>query len=334
LNVTVWGDDRVANVLVTSAGRRTALVQSFVDAAHTRGARVVACDVDALAPALQLADAAVSCPRTGDPDHIAALLRIVDAHAISLLVPTIDPDLAELARHRDAFAVHGCRVLVSSVGFIDVVLDKFQTQRVFGAAGIAVPRTWLPSDHGLMHGDLPERVFVKPRQGSASVDAYEVETERLPHVLAMVADPLIQEVLTGPEITVDALLDLDGHPVHYVPRQRLRTVGGESVQGITLPHDASLAAWIERVLAICHHLGASGPITLQAFLTANGPVLSEINARFGGGFPLALRAGAAYPAWIMDMVAGRSVEPRFGAYEAGLYMTRHNVERFLRQPAW
>jgi carbamoyl-phosphate synthase large subunit len=331
--VTVRGDDRVANVLVTAAGRRTALVQAFVDAAHPRGGRVVTSDVDALAPALALGDIAVRCPRTTDPDYVAALLRIVDRHAIALLVPTIDPDLPELAQHRESFRAHGCRVLVSAPGFIDVVLDKYETQRVFGAAGIAVPRTWLPSDRAAM-GQLPDRVFIKPRFGSASIDTYEIATERLEHVLAMVEDPVIQDVLTGPEITIDALLDFDGVPVHYVPRQRLRTVGGESVQGVTLAHEPSLAGWIERVLAICQLLGATGPLTLQAFLGSSGPVLSEINARFGGGFPLALEAGAAYPAWIMDMLAGISVEPRFGAYEAGLYMTRHNVERFLRHPAW
>lgn len=319
------------NVLVTAAGRRASLVRAFVRAAHARGGLVVTSDVDPLAPALFLGDVAVRSPRTEEPGYIDALLRIVEDRDIGLLVPTIDPDLSVLAAHRDVFRELGCRVLVSSSGFVDVVLDKHETGRVFGAAGIAVPRSWLPATLG---DELPAEVFVKPRQGSASIDTYQVHRTLLPNVLPLVPDPIVQEVLAGPEITVDALLDLDGVPVHFVPRRRLRTVGGESVQGVTIAHDAELGAWVERVLRIAQNLGALGPLTVQAFLTEDGPVLTEINARFGGGFPLALEAGAAYPDWIMDMVAGVPVGPRFGRYEPGIYMTRHHVETFLRQPAW
>ena len=83
----------------------------------------------------------------------------------------------------------------------------------------------------------------------------------------MVPDPIVQEVLTGPEITIDALLDLEGRPLHYVPRRRIRTLGGESIQGVTLDHDPALEPWIVRVLERSAEMGAAGPLTLQAFLT-------------------------------------------------------------------
>jgi carbamoyl-phosphate synthase large subunit len=330
--VTLRGGHRAANVLVTAAGRRTTLVHAFVEAAHARGGHVVTSDVDPLAPTLAMADAAVPAPHTGDPGYIEALLDIVDDHAIGLVVPTIDPDLQALAPEHAAFRERGCRLIVSSAGFVSLVLDKFETTRVFAAEGITVPRTWLPPT-GPGSG-LPERVFVKPRRGSASKDTYEVPVESLTHVLALVEDPVVQEVLVGPEISIDALLSLDGTPLHYVPRSRIRAVGGESVQGMTLHVEPGLSSWIEQVLTVCQRLGAVGPLTIQAFLTDDGPVLTEINARFGGGFPLALQAGAQYPAWILDMMSGATIEPSFGAYEAGLYMTRYNVERFVRQPAW
>ena len=129
-------------------------------------------------------------------------------------------------------------------------------------------------------------------------------------VLRLVREPIVQEVLTGPEITIDALLDLDGRPIHYVPRRRIRTLGGESIQGVTLEHDTAFETWIEDVLDRCSAMGARGPLTLQAFMGTAGPVLSEINARFGGGFPLALEAGGAYPGWLLDMIDGVAVRPR------------------------
>jgi carbamoyl-phosphate synthase large subunit len=320
------------NVLITAAGRRTSLVRAFVDAAHERNGLVHAGDVDGLAPALYLADRATRIRHTDDPAYITDLLEVVERNEIKLVIPTIDADLPILASNQGAFASLGCRIVVSAPTFVDITLDKHQTGVTFGGAGIHVPWSWLPPV--AENAGLPERVFAKPRRGSASQDQYQVAREELAGILPLVVDPIVQEVLTGSEITVDALLNFEGRPIHYVPRFRLRTLGGESVQGVTLEHVERIDGWIERVLHLCSRLGAVGPLTIQAFDTPDGLVLSEINPRFGGGYPLAEAAGGAYAAWLLDMVEGREVPQRLGAYESGLYMTRYNVEHFTRQPMW
>jgi carbamoyl-phosphate synthase large subunit len=320
------------NVLVTSAGRRTSLVRAFTEEAHKRGGRVHAGDVDALAPALYLADAVLRTRRTEDPAYVGELLRAVALNAIGLVVPTIDKDLSILAANRARFETLGCRVAVSNSSLVEITLDKYQTGTTFGALGVRVPRSWLPPIE--RPDELPARVFVKPRRGSASQSAHEVAREALESVLRIVPDPVVQELLTGPEITVDALLDFDGRPIHFVPRLRIRTMGGESVQGVTLQHDPVVEDWIERVLRHCSELGARGPITIQGFLSDDGPILSEINPRFAGGVPLAIAAGGRYPGWLLDMAEGRPVEPRLRQFEPGLFMTRYNTEHFMRQPMW
>ena len=308
------------------------LVRAFMDAAHERGGRVYAGDVDALAPALYVADAAVQIRRADDPGYIADLLDVVSRHEISVVIPTIDSDLEVLAAAQVAFGAIGCWVALSSMSFVATTADKYQTGLAFGAKGISVPRSWLPPI--AEPADLPELVFVKPRRGSASQDVHQVDRRKLESILHLVPGPLVQEALLGPEITIDALLDIDGRPIHFVPRLRIRTLGGESIQGRTLDHDDAIEDWIERILMVCAAMGASGPLTVQAFLTRHGPVLSEINPRFGGGFPLALAAGGLYPAWLLDMVGGREVLPRLREYEPGLYMTRYHVEHFTRSPQW
>jgi carbamoyl-phosphate synthase large subunit len=323
---------RQPNVLVTAAGRRTTLVRAFVEAAHLRGGRVYAADVDGLAPALYVADDAVRIRRTDDSRYVEDLLDTVERLAIRLLVPTIDTDLPMLAQEAARFLDAGCRVAVSSSSFVETTMDKHHSGLAFGAAGIRVPRSWIPPLPALV--ELPSQVFVKPRTGSASQDTYRIDSSEVDGVLRLVRQPIVQELLTGPEITIDALLDLDGQPIHYVPRRRIRTLGGESIQGVTLDHDPAFETWIEDVLAHCAALGALGPLTLQAFITADGPVLSEINARFGGGFPLALEAGGRYPEWLLDMIDGVAVAARLRAYETGLFMTRANAERFVREPKW
>lgn len=320
------------NVLVTAAGRRTGLVEAFMDAVHERGGRVYAADVDGLAPALYVADEAIRSQRIDDVAYIDDLLASVARHGIRLLVPTIDTDLPILARHVARFEAAGCRLAISAPAFIETTMDKYASGLAFEAVGVRGPRSWIPPLPA--HAELPRQVFVKPRAGSASQDTYRIDLAELDGVLRLVRDPIVQEVLTGPEITIDALLDLDGRPIHYVPRRRIRTLGGESIQGVTLEHEPAFETWIEAVLAACAGMGARGPLTLQAFVGTAGPALSEVNARFGGGFPLALEAGGAYPRWLLDMVEGLAVRPRLREYETGVYMTRANAERFVRRPKW
>jgi carbamoyl-phosphate synthase large subunit len=193
-----------------------------------------------------------------------------------------------------------------------------------------MPVTWLPENP---IASLPAQVFLKPRDGSASINAYPCHRDDLQRMLPLVPNPMVQEFMTGPEITIEAFLDFHGRPIHFVPRERIRTLGGESIQGVTLGN-SDLEAWCARVLDVCGRRGARGPLALQAFLTNRGPRLTEINPRFGGGFPLTLAAGGDYPAWILALQRGETLPPRLGQYRRGLYMTRFYTEIFLETLPW
>lgn len=322
------------NVLVTSAGRRGSLVKAFRKATQRRGAKTFAGDMSGLAPALYLADEGFRLPRVTDPDYVSTLLTLVREHDITLIVPTIDTELPVLAANRAAFAEAGCLALISEPRFVELCGDKVLTHDAFREVGIDVPRSWTPQQ--LANGrpaNLPDELFVKPRDGSASQHTHRANRDDLDEVLALVPNALVQEELTGTEITIDALIDMDGQLIHYVPRVRIRTVGGESIQGVTID-DEPFRDWLRRVLAEAAALGARGPQTLQAFLTERGPVLIECNPRFGGGFPLGHEAGAKYPEWLVQMVDGIALEPRVGDYQRDVFMTRYYVEHFTSEPLW
>lgn len=319
------------NVLLTSAGRRTSLLLAFKEAAHRRGGRIFAGDKDGLAPALYLADLGLHLPPIQAADYVPHLLNLVEQHNIKLIVPTIDPELFLLARFSQAFLEKGCRVLVSSEKLLDIARDKWNTAKYFSEKGFRMLNSWLPGEFSI--GDLPKQLFLKPRDGSASQHTYKVHRDALMGILSRVPNAIIQEEVKAPEITIDALLDFQGRPIHYVPRLRIRTMDGESIQGVTMD-DEQLRDWILGVLGEISSLGGVGPVTLQAFLTDQGLVLSEINPRFGGGIPLTLAAGGAYPEWILQMLEGGNVPPRIGEYKRDFYMTRYHVELFTENPQW
>lgn len=287
--------------------------------------------MDSLAPALYFADAGVYLPPVTSPSYVDELLAIVRRFEIRLLVPTIDPELILLARARDQLVEIGCVALISLPAAVVVFMDKWKTVQFFDRRGIRTPRSWLPDQLDI--AELPEKLFVKPRRGSASKNTFQVPREHVRAVVPLVDDPIIQECVPCPEITIDALLDLEGKPIHFVPRRRLKTVGGESVEGVTIPDD-EIRPWVLNLLEQIGSLGGRGPITIQAFLSPGGPILSEINPRFSGGFPLALAAGGDYPELIMRMLEGQPVEPAIGCYRKHLYMTRYYVELTLERPLW
>ena len=316
-------------ILITSAGRRVSLLRIFQEAAHGAGLSVIAVDTDPLSPALQIADRGFLTPLFSDPGYLDHLRAIVEREGVRLLVPTLDTGLRLFAENAADLKSLGCQAVISSPEFIEITRDKWKTGQHFAAAEIAVPRSWLPGD--LQNADLPEELFVKPRSGAASIDTHRATASNIAALLDHVSNPIIQEFLNGEEITIDALISFKGVPIHFVPRRRLKTIGGESVQGVTI-RDSNLTIWIEKLLSVCAESGARGALTIQAFLTSTGPVLTEINARFGGGFPLAHAAGAEYPKWLIQEMLGQNIEPRMGDYREGLYMTRHSVEVFLEKP--
>ncbi len=313
------------NVLLTSAGRRTSLLQFFQSAASERNGAVWAGDADPLAPTLQSASHSIVLPPIQDPTYVPTLLTHVETFDLDVVVPLIDPDVQALSSARDRFRTAGCQLLLSTPSLLEVAHDKWKTVQHFSEQGIRTPASWRPA-HSAPE-NWPDPVFIKPRWGSASKNAQRVGRDHAASVAASIDAPILQEIIEAPEITVDALFDLDGTLIHYVPRLRIRTMAGESIQGRTLS-DPALHSWLRRLLPRLGTLGARGPITVQAFHTPPEPTLLEINPRFGGGFPLTHAAGGRYPKWILQMCNGTSVSPRLGDYKTGLCMTRAYTEWF------
>jgi carbamoyl-phosphate synthase large subunit len=310
----------MVNVLLSSAGRRVELLRGFQEAYRALGiqGRVVAIDVDPLAPALQVADRYYLVPRMNSPEYLPALLEICRREEISAVFPLIDPDIPFLARHRAKIEQTGAKLAVIPTPAVDTINDKWRTTQFFRELGLRTPRSWLPQDCDPARMEYP--VFIKPRNGSAAKHAFRVESEReLRFFVDYVPDPIIQEHLDGPEITNDVACGFGGEVLGIVSRKRLEVRTGEVSKGVTVSDPAIL----EACARIARALPAIGPITVQCMMHRGEPYFTEINARFGGGVPLGIAAGVDAPLLLLAELAGMRVEhPVLGQFETGLFMTR------------
>ncbi len=316
-------------VLLTSAGRRVELVRAFHDAGPRLGieVRVLATDINPLAPTLQVADGRYLVPPTRDPAFVPELLGICREEGVALVLPLTDPDIPVLARHREAFHEAGAEAGVISAEAADITRDKWRTKAFFRKLGLAVAQGWVAD--GVDPEALTYPVFLKPRDGSAAQHAFLARSpDELRFFLGYVPFPMIEEHLPGPEITTDVVCGLDGRVRGLVSRRRLEVRGGEVVKGVTVRDDRIL----DGCRRIAEALPGRGPLTVQCMLRDGEPHFTEINARFGGGAPLGIAAGVHGPALLLAEVAGVPYDPgRPDGFREGLYVTRFDDAFFLSE---
>ena len=321
--------DEAVSLLFTSVGRRVELLKAFRRAYGSLelSGKIIAVDIDPLAPALQVADKSYIVPRVDSPDYVDALGRICQREKVDLVLPLIDPDIPVLADHRLELEAVGARVAVVPSEAVLPVQDKWMTVKLLRDLGLVTPRSWLPEEAD--SGQVEYPLFVKPRRGSAGKNAFKVrDADELVFFTRYVPNPILQEFLPGPEITSDVVCDLEGAVLAVVSRQRIEVRWGEVAKGVTILSRRIIDACV----AIAHALSAVGPITVQCMMKDGVPHFTEINARFGGGVPLGIAAGVDSPRWLLARAAGLPVEiPPLGSYQVGLYLTRFDESFFLTE---
>jgi carbamoyl-phosphate synthase large subunit len=301
----------VTTVLFTCAGQRVDIVDAFREA----GATTVAVDVNPLAPALYHADRYALVPRVGEPDYVPALRRIVDEHDVRLVVPLTDLDQVTLARRRDEL---GALVLLPDAETVERLADKYLAHLLFEDRGISSPPTWLPAE---VPDEVAFPVLVKARVGFGSRHIYRAANRgELGFFLRYTpVESIVQACLDGEEFSIDVFSDLDGRCLNAIPRTMIESKGGESIKGMTI-RDERL---IELARDVAEKLRIVGPANIQCFRQSDGShYVTDINPRFGGGFPLPLAAGGRYPELALALARGERPEPRLGDFREGIVMTR------------
>ncbi len=317
------------NLLLCSAGRRVELLNCFRRALASLRleGELIAVDASPYAPALQAADRAFVVPRCDEPGYIERMLEICRNQRVAAVIPTIDTELPLLADSQGRFDAVGARLWTSSPKAIAIACDKRLTHRRLTARGLPMPAQCDAATALAQPFDFPAPLILKPARGSASIGVRRIDDRSsLLDVVRDGRDLIVQRVAPGDEYTVHVWVDADGRVACAAPCKRLEVRAGEVSKAVTVkdPGLMALAAAAAEALP-----GARGPLNVQIFQDRDGVMrIIEINARFGGGYPLADRAGATFARWLIEETLGVRPRYRFDSWRDDLAMLRFDEAFF------
>jgi carbamoyl-phosphate synthase large subunit len=323
-------------VLITGVGSTPAL--SVIKGFRQQGTfqvRIIGSDTHPrnLIAGSSFCDGFYTVPPADDSQYIPLLLEICLREQVHVLIPIIDPELLVLSEAKERFAKIGVTVVVSDPKTIRICNDKYATAQFFRQHGIPSPDTWLCND--IPEGeDLPYPLFVKPRDGMSSRNAFRIDSPKeLQQAQTRIPNLVVQSCLIGEEYTTDILADLNGETIAVVPRLRLETRAGIIYKGRTC-HDERLISWGHR---ISNALNIKGPANIQCIVSGSDISYFEVNPRFSAGLPLTIAAGVNSPWWLLRLLAGERPAQEPLPFKE-IMMTRywsevfHPVDSHVQQP--
>ena len=276
-------------ILFTSVGRRVELLQAFRAAAEKLdiALTVMGADITKSAPALFFCDERRLVCKIQEKEYIPQLLSICEKEKVDCLIPTIDTDLLLLAENKEKFEAIGTKVLIVSLGLKSPLpvnsVEKYE--------------------EALKRGKVSFPAFIKPKDGSSSINAYKVENlEDLRLYAEKIEDYIIQPFISGREYTIDIFCDYEGNPVYITPRERLAVRSGEVLKS-RITQDDTMIAEMRRLIADYRPCGQITVQLIREDVTGDDYYI-EINPRFGGGAPLSMKAGADSASAILRMLRG------------------------------
>jgi len=310
------------NILILSAGTRNKVVWYFK---KNVSGKVIATDMQLIAPAIYEADKFYTVPRITDPGYIDLIFDICKKEEINAVITLIDPELSLLAANMEKFKALGVTFVGSSYELCEMALDKMQMYNWLKGHGYNCAKSYDSKDEfyaDLASGKASFPVFVKPIRGSASIAISKVEDKETLELLWRHTDGLmIQEFLKGQEIGADVYIDMISHEVVSIfTKKKLLMRAGETDKAVSFK-DPKLFALIEKFAVEC---GWNAQIDIDIFEINGEYYISEVNPRFGGGYPHAYECGCNHMKLIENNINGIAKKKNIGAFEDGVYMMKYN----------
>ena len=312
------------NILLTSVGRRTYMVNYFKEALAEKGKVYAANSAETYS--MQIADGSVITPLIYDDNYIEFLISYCLQNNIKVVISLFDIDLPILAQNKSKFAEYGIIVIVSEPDFVEVCNDKWLTYNFLLSNGFNTPTTFLSLKDALTAAESRKISFpfiVKPRWGMGSIGIFQADNPDELNILykktfnsiyesylkyesQQAPDNciIIQEKLVGDEYGLDIFNDLKGNLLSIIGKKKIAMRAGETDSAMII-ENSELTRIGKEISILSRHIGN---LDIDCFLIGNKCFILEMNCRFGGQYPFSHLAGANFPKAILQMVMKAKVE--------------------------
>lgn len=316
----------MTNILILSAGTRNKVVQAFKEALKGKG-RVIATDCSNLAPAVYEADAFYLVPRINAPGYMDRVLEICQKENITGVFSLIDPELSMLAKDRERFEAIGVTPVISPYELVETCFDKYDFYQLMLEYGIPTGRCFVSEKEffeSKEKGEISYPVFAKPVRGSASININKVTTdEEIKVLFDLYDDIMIQEYMSGQEYGADVYIDMiSGKCTSIFIKKKIKMRAGETDKSVSV----KIPVLFDMISSFVEKAGFRGMIDMDIFHDekTNKFYFSEVNPRFGGGYPHAYACGVDMPSQVIANLEGKVNPVNIGDYREGVCMMKYN----------
>ena len=309
------------NILLTSVGRRTYMIDFFKEALKGRG-KVFASN-SIMTSSFQNADEYTLTPSIYDSSYGDFLMSYCKANNITAILSWFDVDLSVLTKEKERFKENGISIIVSDQSAIRLCNDKLNTHQFIKSLGLKQPKTYLDlnlAKQDIAAGELSFPCFVKPRWGMGSIGVYQASTmdeldvvyqrslrEAFTSYMKYESEGnrdaciLVQEKIVGVEHGLDIFNDLHGNYVTTIAKRKTEMLNGET--HIAQIIDSKPLEDIGRLIAT--NIRHVANMDVDCFITASGEIfVIDMNCRFGGQYSFSHLAGANFPKQIVEWLMG------------------------------
>ena len=278
-----------------------------------------------LAPAVYEADKFYKVSRITDPGYMDKVFDICKKEKVTAVLSLIDPELSLLAEYADKFRDMGVTVIGSSYNLCEMSLDKMLMYKWLTEHGYKTAKSYTEKDEfysDLEAGRIEFPVFIKPVRGSASIAISKAEDKEMVDLLFAHNDNLmIQEYLKGQEIGADVYIDMISEEIVSIfTKKKIAMRAGETDKAVSFKDD-KLFNLIEKFVK---EAGYRGEIDMDIFEIDGEYYISEVNPRFGGGYPHAYECGCDHMNMIIRNLRGERNPRKLGDYAENTYMMKYN----------
>lgn len=312
------------NILITSAGTRNKVIQYFKENFNGIG-NVIATDMSDIAPAIYDADKFFLTPKIDDENYIDKLIEICKKEKVSAVFSLIDPELSLIAKNKNRFLEIGVIPIVSKYEAVELAFDKYEMYKYLISNGFKTAKTYINKED--FYQDLEKKiidfpVFVKPVRGSASLNISKVTCKKeLDLLFELYDDLIIQEFLNGQEIGADVYVDpISKKVVSIFTKEKIKMRAGETDKSRSFKDNKLFSL----IISLVEKIGYEYMIDIDIFKIGDEYYFSEINPRFGGGYPHAYEAGVNFPKMIINSLNHIENRKQIGEYEENIYMMKYN----------